>query len=111
MQRKDHISGNLAETQEIVFMLASGRQTIPGEAKKSARATFLSENVLKHLNQQSEFVLALHFVPCGCSIFDVVAEDWQCCLTEPFLHQMGSVHSPAKTGTKLAAADPEKFQW
>lgn len=51
MQRKDHISGNLAEKQEIVFMLASGRQTVPGQAKKSARATFLSENVLKHLNQ------------------------------------------------------------
>lgn len=72
MQRKDHISGNLAETQEIVFMLASGRQDSTWSSIKSARATFLSENVLKHLNQQCEFVLALHFVPCGCSIFDVV---------------------------------------
>lgn len=33
MQRKDRISGNLAEKQEIVFMLASGRQTVPGQAK------------------------------------------------------------------------------
>lgn len=32
MQRKAHISGNLAGIQEIVFMLAYGRQTVPGQA-------------------------------------------------------------------------------
>lgn len=79
---------------------------------KMCWAKLLSESVVKHVNQPSELVLALHFMPCGCSISDVgsgLKLDILVHRTMPSQSEFCSVRSPAQTGTKFAVADPEKF--
>lgn len=50
--------------------LQEGRQYLV--KYKICWAKLLCKNVLKHMNQQSELVLAVHFTPCGSHIFDAV---------------------------------------